>query len=265
MTRAQERAAARRRYEKRLSAQAKRESDAARNKRVVIVVVATLAVVALFVGLSGVLGKKPANQATRAASTSPTTTVAGCAQPPQPLGTNAEGLKLPDKKSAVGKTFTAVIGTNCGDITLELDGSKAPQAVASFVYLADQNYFIKAPCQRLTTAGIFVLQCGDPTGTGTGTPGYGFGVENAPKDDVYPRGTLAMARTTDPVKGNGAQFFIVYKDSTLTGGYTIFGKVTGGMDIVDKIAKAGVADGSTDGTPAAPISMLTVSVTEKKA
>ena len=263
MTKAQERAAARRRYEKRLSVQAQRQADAARNKRVVVVVVAVLAIVAVFVGLSGVLGKK-SNPTTPAEGTSPTTTVAGCAQPPAPLGTSAQGLKLPDKKTAAGKTFTAVIGTNCGDITLELDGTKAPQAVASFAYLADQNYWVKAPCHRLTTEGIFVLQCGDPTGTGTGDPGYGFGVENAPKDSVYPRGTLAMARTSDAAKGNGGQFFILYKDSKIDGGYTIFGKVTGGMDIVDKIAKAGVSGGGTDGTPAAPISMLTVSVTEKK-
>lgn len=264
MTKAQERAAARRRYERQQAALAQRRLDAARNKKVVVVVVAVLAVVALFVGLSGVIGKKPANQATPAAGTSPTTTVAGCAQPPSPLGTNAEGLKLPNKATAAGKTFTAVIGTNCGNLTVQLDGTKAPQAVASFLYLADQNYWVRSPCHRLTTEGIFVLQCGDPTGTGTGDPGYGFGVENAPKDSRYPRGTLAMARTADKVTGNGGQFFILYKDSTIQGGYTIFGKVTGGMDIVDKIAKAGVAGGGTDGTPAAPISMLTVSVTEKK-
>ncbi len=263
MTKALERAAARRRYERQQKALAQRRIAAARNKRVVVVVVAVLAIVALFVGLSGFLAKSPTT-ATPAAGTTPTTTVAGCPQPPAPLGTNAVGLKLPDKKTAAGKTFTAVVGTNCGDITFQLDGTKAPQAVASFAYLADQNYWVKAPCHRLTTAGIFVLQCGDPTGTGSGDPGYGFGVENAPKNNIYPRGTLAMARTNDPVKGNGGQFFIVYKDTTLPGGYTIFGKVTGGMDIVDKIAKAGVADGGTDGTPAAPISMLTVSVTEKK-
>ena len=115
-----------------------------------------------------------------------------------------------------------------------------------------------------------MLQCGDPTGTGQGNPGYGFAVENAPKDGKYPRGTLAMARTSDPKKGNGGQFFLVYGDSTLPDpdGYTVFGTVTSGLDIVDKIAAAGVAPGgasATDGFPAAPISILRVAVTEKKA
>ncbi len=143
--------------------------------------------------------------------------------------------------------------------------------MASFIELAKQNYWLNAPCHRLTTdASLKVLQCGDPTGTGQGTPGYGFAVENAPKDGTYPRGTLAMARTTDPKKGNGGQFFLVYGDSTLPDpdGYTVFGTVTSGLDIVDKIAAAGVAPGgasATDGFPAAPISILRVAVTEKKA
>ena len=191
-------------------------------------------------------------------------------QPPASLGTGAQ-LTLPDKKTAEGKTFIATIDTNCGPITAELYGTKAPQAVASFIQLARADYWLNSPCHRLTTdPTLKILQCGDPTGTGNGTPGYGFGVENAPADGKYPRGTLAMARTSDPVKGNGGQFFIVYGDSTLIdkNGYTIFGKVTAGLDIVDKIAKAGVAAGSsspTDGAPAAPISILRVAVTEKKA
>ncbi|HYJ26479.1 MAG TPA: peptidylprolyl isomerase, partial [Nocardioides sp.] len=106
--------------------------------------------------------------------------------------------------------------------------------------------------------------------TGQGTPGYGYAVENAPEDGKYPRGTLAMARTSDPKEGNGGQFFIVYGDSTLPDpdGYTVFGTVTSGLDIVDKIAAAGVAPGGSspdDGFPAAPISILRVAVTEKKA
>ena len=174
----------------------------------------------------------------------------------------------PDKATAAGKTFTAVVTTNCGDITLELDGAKAPQTVASFVALAKANYFADSPCHRVTTGAIFVLQCGDPLGgTGTG-PGYSYGIENAPKDGKYPKGTLAMARTNDP-NSNADQFFIVYKDSELpterAEGYSIFGTVTGGMDIVEKIAAAGVSGGATDGAPAAPISILKVAVTEKKA
>ena len=139
--------------------------------------------------------------------------------------------------------------------------------MASFVGLAKANYFADSPCHRVTTSGIFVLQCGDPLGgTGSG-PGYSYGIENAPKDGTYPKGTLAMARTSDP-NSNADQFFLVYKDTKLPtegGGYSIFGTVTGGMDIVEKIAAAGVSGGATDGAPAAPISILKVAVTEKKA
>ena len=174
---------------------------------------------------------------------------------------------MPDKATAAGKTFEAVITTNCGDITLELDGAKAPQTVASFLALAKADYWADSPCHRLTTLGIFVLQCGDPLGGAGPGPGYTFGIENAPKDGSYPKGTLAMARTQDP-NSNSGQFFVVYKDSQLPtegGGYSIFGTVTAGMDIVEKIAAAGVSGGANDGAPATPISILKVAVTEKKA
>lgn len=264
MTKAQERARARRRYEKREAARIAKETQHQRDKVVVAVVACVLVLVAVFVVAVRQLGGSSSTAASSpSASAARTTTVAGCQAPPSPLGTGAQ-LQLPDKRAAEGRTFVATVTTSCGDLRLTLDGSKAPQAVASFNYLVQQQYYLDSPCHRLTTSGIFVLQCGDPTGTGQGTPGYGFGVENAPKDDLYPRGTLAMARTSDPKKGNGSQFFIVYKDTTLQGGYSIFGTVTEGMDIVDRIAAAGVSGGGTDGTPAAPISILRVSVTEKK-
>ena len=274
MTREQERARARRKQEKLDQKIAQKEAEAARNRQVAVVVVAVLAVIAGFIFLTAKLGndKTPAaapasSSATTTPSTTPTTaSVAGCTAPPA-RPTSIKTQKLPDKKTAAGKTFTAVVTTNCGDITLELDGAKAPQTVASFVSLAKAGYFADSPCHRLTTEGIFVLQCGDPMGgTGTG-PGYSFGLENAPKRGDYPQGTLAMARTNDP-NSNADQFFIVYKDTQLPttgGGYSIFGKVTGGLDIVDKIAAAGVSGGGADGAPAAPISILKVAVTEKKA
>ena len=274
MTREQERARARRKQEKLDQKIAQKEAEAARNRQVAVVVVAVLAVIAGFIFLTAKLGndKTPAaapasSNATTTPSTTPTTaSAAGCTAPPA-RPTSIKTQKLPDKKTAAGKTFTAVVTTNCGDITLELDGAKAPQTVASFVSLAKAGYFADSPCHRLTTEGIFVLQCGDPMGgTGTG-PGYSFGLENAPKSGDYPQGTLAMARTNDP-NSNADQFFIVYKDTQLPttgGGYSIFGKVTGGLDIVDKIAAAGVSGGGADGAPAAPISILKVAVTEKKA
>jgi peptidyl-prolyl cis-trans isomerase B (cyclophilin B) len=263
VTREQERARARRRYERQQATLAQRESDHDRRMRLVAIVT----VVLLVFGVAGVLGAVYANDPEPQA---PTTTAAGCELPPAALGTGAQ-LSLPDEKIAEGKTYVATVTTNCGDIELTLDGEKAPQAVASFLELSKQNYFLNAPCHRLVTdQSLKVLQCGDPTGTGQGSPGYGFAVENAPADGKYPRGTLAMARTSDPKKGNGGQFFLVYGDSTLPDpdGYTVFGTVTSGLDIVDKIAAAGVAPGgasATDGFPAAPISILRVAVTEKKA
>lgn len=265
MTKEQERARARRRYERQQATRAQRESDHARRMRLVAIITTVL----LVLGVAGVLGAVLANDPADEAA-APTTTAAGCELPPTALGTAAE-LQLPDKEIAAGKTYVATVTTNCGDIELTLDGEKAPQAVASFVELAKQNYYLNAPCHRLVTDdSLRVLQCGDPTGTGQGTPGYGYAVENAPTDGTYPRGTLAMARTNDPDKGNGGQFFVVYGDSSLPDpdGYTVFGTVTSGLDIVDRIAAAGVAPGgtsSTDGFPAAPISILRVAVTEKKA
>ena len=151
------------------------------------------------------------------------------------------------------------MATNCGEIVMELYGDKAPQTVASFLFLAEDGYWDGSPCHRLVTSGIFVLQCGDPTGTGSGDPGYGYGVENAPKDYLYPRGTLAMARTSDP-NTNGGQFFIVFKKTELPDptGYSIFGRVTEGMDIVDRIADQGIGGTLGPEAPKQPISILDV-------
>jgi peptidyl-prolyl cis-trans isomerase B (cyclophilin B) len=272
VTREQERARERRRQEKFEKKIAAKQAQAARNRQVAMIVVAVLVVVGGFVFLASRLNNSTSTSSasgTAGATPSPSASqasVAGCTAPP-PTPTTIKTQSKPDKKTAQGKTFTAVVTTNCGDITMELDGTKAPQTVASFVSLAKAGYFANSPCHRLTTSGIYVLQCGDPKGgTGTG-PGYSFGIENAPKDGKYPKGTLAMARTSDP-NSNADQFFIVYQDTDLSSvpeGYSIFGTVTGGMDIVEKIAAAGVSGGSGDGAPAAPISILKVAVTEKKA
>mgnify|MGYP002129564633 CR=1 FL=1 len=135
-----------------------------------------------------------------------------------------------------------------------LDGAKAPQAVANFLSLAGNKFYNGVSCHRLTTAGIFVLQCGDPNGDGSGGPGYNWGpIENAPGDNVYQEGVLAMARVGGNASSMGSQFFIVYKDSTIpsdnVGGYTVFGKITSGLETVNKIASAGVSGGGSDGKP----------------
>ena len=170
------------------------------------------------------------------------------------------GGVLPDAALAEGRTWTGTISTSQGDIAVELDGAAAPQAVANFVTLAQEGYFDGTDCHRLTTSGIYVLQCGDPTGTGTGSPGYAFGpIENAPADDVYPAGTIAMARQGGNGESMGSQFFLVYEDSTIpaddAGGYTVFGRITSGLDVVQAVADAGVSGGATDGAPATHVTI----------
>ena len=277
-----DRARDKRRYEKHQAKLDLREVEARRNKQVLGIVLAMLLVIGGFVGVSLALTKdeavqasgqpsgEPSGEATSApsAATTPAASVAGCTTPPK-VPTDKRTGTLLDKKTAAGKSFIATVTTSCGVIVMELDGAKAPQTVASFLGLAKTGYWADSPCHRLTTEGIFVLQCGDPTGTGGGDPGYGYGVENAPADFTFPPGTLAMARSQDP-ESNGGQFFIVYKETVLEDkvGYTIFGKVTSGMDIVDKIAAAGASQPDAGGgntAPLQPISILKVDVTEKKA
>jgi peptidyl-prolyl cis-trans isomerase B (cyclophilin B) len=273
---ARDRAREKRRAEKRQAVLDRRARDSRRNKQVLGVVLVMIVIIGGFVGLTFALNKdskpvaaSPASPATPSTSApkARANLVAGCVAPPAvPL--DKRHATLPDKKIAAGKTFIATVMTNCGVITMELDGTRAPQTVASFLGLAESGYWVESPCHRLTTTGIFVLQCGDPTGTGQGTPGYGFGVENPPANSIFPAGTLAMARTNDP-KSNGGQFFIVYKQTELKDpvGYSIFGKITSGMDIVDKIAAAGASqpDANQNTAPLQPISILAVNVTQKKA
>ncbi|MDQ1748067.1 MAG: peptidyl-prolyl cis-trans isomerase [Frankiaceae bacterium] len=159
-------------------------------------------------------------------------------------------------------TYTATIVTNQGTVVASLDGKNAPHTVNSFKFLADHHYFDKSPCHRLTTRGIFVLQCGDPTGQGTGGPGYTIPDENL-SGATYPAGTLAMANTGQPHTG-GSQFFICYAATPLPPQYTPFGKVTSGLDVLLKIAKNGEddANGAGDGHPKQPVVIQTFTVTK---
>ena len=159
--------------------------------------------------------------------------------------------------------------TDRGNLGLVLDNAKAPCTVNSFASLAQKGFFDNTPCHRLTTSpSLSVLQCGDPTGSGTGGPGYQFANEyptdQYPQGDpalqqpvVYPRGTLAMANAGPGT--NGSQFFLVYKDSELPPNYTAFGTIDAtGLATLDKIAAAGVAGGGQDGKPATPVTLKSV-------
>jgi peptidyl-prolyl cis-trans isomerase B (cyclophilin B) len=166
-------------------------------------------------------------------------------------------------------TVDATIVTNDGTIGVQLDNGKSPCTVNNFVSLAQQGFFDKTPCHRLTTSSTLgVLQCGDPTGDGTGGPGYRFPNEYPTNQYrladpgletpvTYPRGTLAMANAGQGT--NGSQFFLVYEDSQLPPTYTVFGTIDEtGLAVVDKIAARGVADGSEDGKPATKVEIESV-------
>lgn len=156
------------------------------------------------------------------------------------------------------KTFT--LNTNCGTIVITTVGNKAPWTLTEMSTLAKAGYFDGSLCHRLTTAGIYVLQCGDPTATGTGGPGFTYPDENLPANALnnYPAGTVAMANSGPGT--NGSQFFLVFADTTLGPDYTIWGKITKGLEIVQAIAKAGVKGGGSDGTPNTKIALTKVRV-----
>jgi peptidyl-prolyl cis-trans isomerase B (cyclophilin B) len=168
-----------------------------------------------------------------------------------------------------GAPAELVLDTDRGPITINLDTEKAPKNSNSLAFLAGEGYFDGTTCHRLTTEGIFVLQCGDRTGTGSGTPGYTTADENLPKAGkdgfaTYPRGSVAMA---EPGGGEaGSQFFLVYKDTSLAPDYTIVGQITKGLDVVDEVAAGGVApDAATpgDGPPAEPITITAARVQQE--
>ncbi len=168
-------------------------------------------------------------------------------------------------------TVSASMETTQGPIGLTLNNAESPCTVNSFVSLASQGYFDGTTCHRLVTGeGLQVLQCGDPTGTGSGGPGYQFANEfptdqYAPDDlaaqtpVTYKRGTIAMANAGAGT--NGSQFFLVYGDSTLPPQYTVFGTIDEtGLQTIEKVAAAG-DDGSMSaggGKPNLPIDITSV-------
>jgi peptidyl-prolyl cis-trans isomerase B (cyclophilin B) len=196
------------------------------------------------------------------------TSVAGCTKPTAKAHAPAtvRQPKSADRKLATTMTIT----TNCGVITIAMN-SAAPQTVTNMAALARARYFDKSYCHRLTTEGIFVLQCGDPSAQGRGSPGSwkGYKDENLPegKGITYPAGTVAMANSGPNT--NGSQFFLVYKDTALPAKYTIWGKITSGLPLLLELEKVGAykvdnasrkAYYSGDGYPVQPVEIKTVRV-----
>jgi len=242
---------ARERHERRLAREAERQRRTRQITQWVSggLVVLVLAGVVAF-AVVHLSGGNPAAAASPSASSSPTLSASPSTTPsPTPTGPvtsctyipsppAARKVGIPPTKPDLKANYQATIKTNRGDIVINLLNSKAPCTVNSFVYLASKNFFNNTPCPRLVTTGIYVLQCGDPTGTGRGGPGYRFADENL-TGATYPAATVAMANSGAP-ETNGSQFFLVYKDTPLPPSYTPFGTVVGGLTVLQKIANAGV-------------------------
>ena len=161
------------------------------------------------------------------------------------------------------KKYSATVKTSCGEFVIDFLADKAPTTVNSFNFLASKKYFDGTRCHRILTGADSVLQCGDPTATGSGDPGYKFNDENLPAGEggtyVYPPGTVAMANSGPNT--NGSQFFVVIKDSPFPPAYTVFGKVTRGLDVLDKLLAVGQAAGTDEPAQEIFIESYTVSAT----
>ena len=172
----------------------------------------------------------------------------------------AKPVEPPPAEATATGTVSGTIATNVGDIAIELDADRTPCTVANFLSLAEQGYFDDTQCHRLTTEGIYVLQCGDPTATGMGGPGYTI-PDEVDGTEKYGPGVLAMAKTSEPDSG-GSQFFLVYADSgVLDPVYTEFGTFDeAGVALLEEIAAKGTAEGGPDGSPADEITISGVTV-----
>ena len=185
----------------------------------------------------------------------------GQTTPQEPTPEAAPAVELPNAGITESNKASITFTTNQGEIVIETNPSLAPLTVNAIAALAQKNYFDNTICHRLTTEGIFVLQCGDPTGTGTGGPGFNIPDENLPQptENNYPAGTVAMANAGPGT--SGSQFFLVYQDTTLGPDYTIWGSITSGLDILQTIASAGVVDGGADGAPLTGVTIESTKVT----
>jgi cyclophilin family peptidyl-prolyl cis-trans isomerase len=168
-----------------------------------------------------------------------------------------DDMKKPKMAVDAKKTYTALMKTSVGDIELELYADKTPITVNNFVSLVKKKFYNGVIFHR--TIKGFMIQSGDPTGTGSGGPGYKFDDEKF--DGEYTRGTLAMANAGPNT--NGSQFFIMHKDVPIAKNYVIFGKVINGLDTVDKIAEAPTKPEGEGSTPVNPIKIISVEIAEK--
>jgi len=246
-TRDRQRAAARARLEREMAARAEKARKRRQLQAGIGAGVAVLLVIAGAIWLVSSLGDD--SQPTAAPSGTPAPT--GCVYTPDDTSANPNlkdvGTPPANEPRSGKQTMTITFGS--GTVTADVDLSKVPCTAASFTHLASKKFFDNTKCHRLTTEGLQVLQCGDPTGTGSGGPTYKIAEENKPvgQRPTYPKGSIAMANTGQP-GSTGSQFFIVFGDSELPADYTLLGTVTSGLDVIEKIA-AGGHDGAFDPQP----------------
>ncbi|MCZ2820048.1 peptidylprolyl isomerase [Modestobacter sp. VKM Ac-2977] len=262
-TNKQRREAAQRRLQRQLE---RREELAQKRRRTTLIGATVLAVVAVVAALFLITGLGDDEEPDTAAA--PETTTAApvvdgsdgtCDFVPDTSGSDTlTDVGIPPAEVPTTGTTDLTLATSAGDIGLTLDQENAPCAAASMVYLAQQGFFEGTPCHRLTSGGLSVLQCGDPSGTGTGGPTYDFPTQ-VTGAETYPRGTLAMANAGQGT--DASQFFLVYADSQLQPDYTVVGTIDeAGLATLDAIAAAGIEGGATDGAPAQPVTIESTTV-----
>jgi peptidyl-prolyl cis-trans isomerase B (cyclophilin B) len=262
---------ARERYQRRAVKQAERDR---RVRKWTISVLAAVAVAGIVVvsALFATRSSSPSAAATPSASaTTPTPTPSPTPTPvAEPAhhctytasGTAARKVSLPPATPDYKASYRATIKTNLGSIVIDLLNSKATCTVNSFISLAAQKFFNSTPCFRLSTSNaVYVLQCGDPSGTGRGGPGYAFNDENL-AGATYQTNTVAMANAG--ASTNGSEFFLVYKSSVLQPSYTPFGTIVSGLNIIQKVAKGGTdnANGAGDGHPKDKVNIESVTISK---
>ena len=250
---------------RKLQRQMVRREQHARAQRRRLLIAGAIAAVLVIAG--GVWLFSSVNSSDNAASSDATTSGTDTATSTGPTtpctftvaGTPAKAVKPPTNLSPANTgTVDATVTFATGPVVVSLDRANAPCAVESFVSLASQQFFDDTKCHRLTDAETLkILQCGDPSGAGTGGPGYTF-ADELKGTEKYTTGVVAMANSGADT--NGSQFFFVWGDSALPASYTVLGKVSSGMDVIDAIGKQGVADGSQDGKPKADAAIKTVTV-----
>ena len=246
---------ARERHERQREERRQRQQQLRKRLSIGAVVVLVLGLAAglalLFVGGSTPAAKSKPKATASASATSSASSVAEPAHHCTYTTTGSGKPSMPTASPDYNAGYTATVNTNLGKIGITLLNSKATCTVNSFAHLAATNFFNNTQCWRVDNSnGIYMLQCGDPTATatsklscssstlGAGGPGYQFADENL-KGATYPAGTVAMAN--GGANTNGSQFFLVFKNTSLSPSYTPFGKITSGLDILQKVAKAGTS------------------------